>query len=124
MNAMPEWLVPLARQDCLPFDILVDLLPWYYYLSCSIAPLNLSRPQLRRYLYQHPSEFPVGAFVGFVGLNWVYEDSACHYWDIEAGCTRLTPLFENHINDLNSWTLDAKALEVMFQLEGLVPIKV
>jgi hypothetical protein len=34
----------------------------------------------------------------------------------------LTPLFENQISNLNSWTLDTKALEVMPQIEGLVPI--
>jgi len=109
MNAMPEWLLPLERQDCSTFDILVDLLPW---------------PQLRRYLYQHPGEFPMGAFVGNVGLNWMYTDDACHYWDIESGCTRMTPLFESHISDLNSWTLDAKALDGMIHLDGMVPIKV
>ncbi|KAF2788249.1 hypothetical protein K505DRAFT_342252 [Melanomma pulvis-pyrius CBS 109.77] len=109
MNAMPEWLMPLPRQSCSPFDILVDLLPW---------------PQLRRHLYQHPGEYPVGTFVGFVGLTWMYADDACHYWDIESGCTRMTPLFKNHVYDLNSWTLDAKALEVIPQLEGLVPMKV
>lgn len=83
---------------------------------------DISRPQLRQYLYQHPDEFVVGAFLGLVGINWPYADDACHYWDIETGCTRLTPLFENHLNDLNSWTLDAKALEIMPQIEGLAPI--
>lgn len=29
MNAMPEWLMPLARQDCSAYDLLVDLIPWY-----------------------------------------------------------------------------------------------
>lgn len=36
----------------------------------------------------------------------------------------MTPLFENHVGDLNSWILDAKAIELMPQLEGLVPVKV
>jgi hypothetical protein len=66
----------------------------------------------------------VGAFVGFVNLSWPYADDACHYWDIEAGCTRLTPLFENHVADLLSWTMDAKALELMPQLESMVPVTV
>ncbi|KAF2111699.1 hypothetical protein BDV96DRAFT_499106 [Lophiotrema nucula] len=109
MNSMPEWLMPLARQDCSPYDILVDLIPW---------------PQLRQYLYQHPGEFIAGAFVGFVQLAWPYADDACHYWDIESGCTRMTPLFETQVCDLNNWILDAKALDVMPQLEGLVPVKV
>ncbi|KAF2006937.1 hypothetical protein P154DRAFT_178907 [Amniculicola lignicola CBS 123094] len=109
MNAMPEWMMPLPRQDCSPYDILIDLIPW---------------PQLRQHLYQHPGEFMVGAFVGFVNLSWPYADDACHYWDIEAGCTRLTPLFENHVADLLSWAMDAKALELMPQLESMVPVKV
>ncbi|KAF2735027.1 hypothetical protein EJ04DRAFT_534478 [Polyplosphaeria fusca] len=109
LNAMPEWLMPLSRQDCTPYDILVDLLPW---------------PQLRQYLYQHPGDFVVGAFVGFVTISWPYADDACHYWDIESGCTRLTPLFETHVGDLHSWSLDAKALEMMPQLEGIVPVQV
>ncbi|PSN66827.1 hypothetical protein BS50DRAFT_600454 [Corynespora cassiicola Philippines] len=109
MNAMPDWLMPLAGKDSAPYDILVDLLPW---------------PQLRQYLYQHPGEFVSGTFVGFVSLNWPYADDACHYWDIESACTRMTPLFENHVGDLNSWILDAKAIELMPQLEGLVPVKV
>jgi hypothetical protein len=82
------------------------------------------RPQLRQYLYQHPGEFVVGAFVGFVGLNWPYADDASHYWDIELGCTRMTPLFETIVSDLSSWTLDAKAVEIMPQLEGMVPLRV
>lgn len=108
MNDMPEWLMPLARQDCMPYDILIDLLPW---------------PELRQYLYQHPGDFVVGAFVGFVSVHWPYTDGACHYWDINSGCTRLTPLFESHINDLGSWTMEHKALEIMPALEGMVPIK-
>jgi hypothetical protein len=28
MNVMPEWLMPLSRQDCIPYDILIDLIPW------------------------------------------------------------------------------------------------
>ncbi|KAF2687415.1 hypothetical protein K458DRAFT_296241 [Lentithecium fluviatile CBS 122367] len=107
MNAMPDWLMPLAKQDCSATDLLVDLIPW---------------PQLRQYLYQHPREFIVSAFLGRININWPYADEACHYWDVEMGCTRLTPLFENHCADLNSWTLDAKALEAMPQIEGLVPI--
>jgi hypothetical protein len=81
---------------------------------------DMCRPQLRQYLYQHPGEFVVGAFVGYVGINWPYADDACHYWDIEAGCTRMTPLFENTLNDLNNWTLDAKAIDIIPQIEGLV----
>lgn len=64
----------------------------------------------------------VGAFLGLIRIHWPYADEACHYWDVETGCTRLTPLFENQITDLNSWTLDLKALEIMPQIEGLVPI--
>ncbi|KAF1978520.1 hypothetical protein BU23DRAFT_525229 [Bimuria novae-zelandiae CBS 107.79] len=107
MNAMPDWLMPLARQDLAPYDLLIDLIPW---------------PQLRQYLYQHPGEFVAGAFFGLIGINWPYTDDACHYWEVDSACSRLTPLFETHINDLDSWTLDAKALELMPQIEGLVPI--
>lgn len=84
---------------------------------------NPPRPQLRQYLYQHPGEFVAGAFVGFVGLNWPYADDACHYWDIESGCTRMSPLFETTVGDLASWTLDPKGFELMPQLEGMVPMK-
>lgn len=77
---------------------------------------------MRQYLYQSPGEVAVGAFLGHVGVTWPYADDACHYWDIELGCTRISPLFQNHISDLNSWTLDAKALELVPQLQGLVPI--
>ncbi|KAF2016331.1 hypothetical protein BU24DRAFT_422676 [Aaosphaeria arxii CBS 175.79] len=108
LNSMPDWLMPLAQQDCGPYDILIDLLPW---------------PPLRQYLYQHPGEFVVGAFVGFVGTNWPYADDACHYWDMEAGCTKLSPLFENHISDLDNWTLDAKAVELMPQIGDFIPMK-
>jgi hypothetical protein len=54
----------------------------------------------------------------------MYGDDACHYWDMESGCTRMTPAFESHVRDLNRWTLNHKALEVMPQLESMVPIKV
>jgi hypothetical protein len=35
----------------------------------------------------------------------------------------MTPLFESTVADLNNWTLDPKILEVMPQLEGMVPMK-
>ncbi|PVI06189.1 hypothetical protein DM02DRAFT_515101 [Periconia macrospinosa] len=107
MNAMPDWLMPLARTDCSTYDLLVDLIPW---------------PSVRQYLYQNPEEVVVGTFLGHINVTWPYADDACHYWDIELGCTRLAPLFQNHISDINSWTLDAKALELMPQLQGTVPI--
>lgn len=62
------------------------------------------------------------SFLGQIKVNWPYADEACHYWDVEAGCTRLTPLFENHISDLNNWTLDEKVIKTFPQIEGLVPI--
>ncbi|KAJ4994127.1 hypothetical protein SVAN01_00604 [Stagonosporopsis vannaccii] len=109
MNSNPEWLMPpMGKQDVSPYDILIDLVPW---------------PQVRRLLYQHPQEFSVGPLVGAIGITWPYADDACHYWDIEAGCTRMTPLFESTVADLNNWILDPKILDVMPQLESLVPIK-
>ncbi|XPS73622.1 hypothetical protein M3J09_005766 [Ascochyta lentis] len=109
MNSNPEWLMPpMGKQDVSPYDILIDLVPW---------------PQVRRLLYQHPQEFSVGPLVGAIGITWPYADDSCHYWDIEAGCTRMTPLFESTVADLNSWTLDPKILEIMPQLEGMVPMK-
>jgi hypothetical protein len=66
----------------------------------------------------------VGAFVGCIGLNWPYADEACYYWDIERMTTRVTPLFKNQVGDLNSWTLGSKALEIMPQIQGLVPMKI
>ncbi|KAF1959827.1 hypothetical protein CC80DRAFT_514272 [Byssothecium circinans] len=109
MNAMPDWLMPLARTDCSTYDIAVDLIPW---------------PTVRQYLHQNPDELATGAFIRLVGIAWPYADDACHYWEVETACTRLTPLFENHISDLNSWTLDAKAFEIMPQLPSLVPASV
>ncbi|KZM22923.1 sequence-specific DNA binding RNA polymerase II transcription factor [Ascochyta rabiei] len=109
MNSNPEWLMPpMGKQEVSPYDILIDLVPW---------------PQVRRLLYQHPQEFSVGPLVGAIGITWPYADDSCHYWDIEAGCTRMTPLFESAVADLNSWTLDPKILEIMPQLEGMVPMK-
>jgi hypothetical protein len=74
-------------------------------------------------MYQHPEEYVAGAFVGLIGLNWPYSDDACHYWDIETGCTRMSPLFETAVCDLANWNLDAKAFEIIPQLEGLIPLK-
>ncbi|KAJ4366004.1 hypothetical protein N0V95_000382 [Ascochyta clinopodiicola] len=109
MNSNPDWLMPpMGKQEVSPYDILIDLVPW---------------PQVRRLLYQHPQEFSVAPLVGAIGITWPYADDSCHYWDIEAGCTRMTPLFESAVADLNNWTLDPKILEIMPQLEGMVPIK-
>jgi hypothetical protein len=85
--------------------------------------LTIARPQVRQLLYQHPQEYPVGHFVGLIGVTWPFADDACHYWDIEAGYTRMTPLFESTVADLNNWTIDPKILELAPQLEGLLPIK-
>jgi hypothetical protein len=72
-------------------------------------------------LYQHPHEYPIGHFVGLIGITWPYADDTCHYWDIEANCARMTPLFESTVADLANWTLDPRILEVAPQLEGIVP---
>ncbi|KAF1841951.1 uncharacterized protein K460DRAFT_409390 [Cucurbitaria berberidis CBS 394.84] len=109
LNANPEWLMPpVGKPESLPFDILIHLIPW---------------PQVRRLLYQNPQEYPVGGLVGLIGITWPYADDACHYWDIEAGHTRLTPLFESTVADLNNWTIDPKILDLMPQLEGHIPVK-
>jgi len=109
MNANPEWLMPtVGKQENSPYDMLIDLVPW---------------PQVRQLLYQHPQEYSVGHFVGNIGITWPYADDACHYWDIESGYTRMTPLFESTIADLNNWTIDPKILEIMPQLEGHIPIR-
>ena len=85
--------------------------------------LTLNRPQVRQLLFEHPQEFSVGPLIGAIGIAWPYADDACHYWDIEAGFTRMTPLFENTVADLNNWTLDPKILEIMPQLESMILIK-
>jgi hypothetical protein len=85
--------------------------------------LTNPRPQIRQMLYRHPREYPVGLFVGLIGITWPFADDACHYWDIEAGYTRMTPLFESTVADLNNWTLDPKILEIAPHVEGLIPIK-
>lgn len=61
--------------------------------------------------------------IGLVGVTWPYADDACHYWDIESGQSRMTPLFESTIADLNNWTIDPKILETIPQLEGHIPVK-
>jgi hypothetical protein len=109
MNANPEWLLPpVNKQDSTPHDILIDLVPW---------------PQVRQLLYQHPQEYPVGALVGLIGIAWPYPPDACHYWDIEAAHTRMTPLFESTVADLNNWTIDPKILDLIPQLEGHIPLR-
>ncbi|OAL49528.1 hypothetical protein IQ07DRAFT_644682 [Pyrenochaeta sp. DS3sAY3a] len=109
MHANPDWLIPpMGKHDSSPYDMLIDLVPW---------------PQVRQLLYQHPQEYPVGALVGLIGVTWPYADDACHYWDIEAGYTRMTPLFESTVADLNNWTVDPKVLETMPQLEGHIPLR-
>ncbi|KAL5120700.1 hypothetical protein ACEQ8H_001449 [Pleosporales sp. CAS-2024a] len=109
MNANPDWMMPsIGKKDVTPYDILIDLVPW---------------PQVRQLLYQHPQEYPVGHFVGMIGVTWPFADDACHYWDIEAGYTRMTPLFESTVADLNNWTIDPKILELAPQLEGRIPLR-
>lgn len=129
ISAHPNWLIPaMGKQEVTPYDILIDMVPWYVFPGCC-APVALSgvakclRPQVRQLLYQHPQEYPVGPFVGLIGVTWPYADDACHYWDIEAGYTRMTPLFESTVADLNQWTVDPKILEIVPQLEGVIPIK-
>jgi hypothetical protein len=34
MNANPEWLMPsMRKQDVTPYDILIDMVPWYVSLD-------------------------------------------------------------------------------------------
>lgn len=109
LNAGPDWLMPpVARQETSPYDLFIDMIPW---------------PQVRQFLYQYPQKYSVTSFVGLIGITWPHADDACHYWDIESGYTRMTPLFESTIADLNNWTMDPKILEVMPQLEGHIPLR-
>lgn len=109
INASPEWLMPpVGKIENSPYDMLIDMVPW---------------PQVRQLLYQHPQEYSVTSLVGLIGITWPYADDACHYWDIDAACTRMTPLFESTVADLSNWTIDPKVLEFMPQLEGHIPIK-
>lgn len=109
IRASPDWLMPpLGKQDTSPYDLLIDLVPW---------------PQVRQLLYAHPQEYPIAHMVGLIGITWPYADDACHYWDIEAGQSRITPLFESTVADLNNWTIDPKILETIPQLEGHIPVK-
>lgn len=109
MRASPDWLMPpLGEQQTSPYDLLIDLIPW---------------PQVRQLLYAHPHEYPIESMIGLVGVTWPYADDACHYWDIESGQSRMTPLFESTIADLNNWTIDPKILETIPQLEGHIPVK-
>jgi hypothetical protein len=78
---------------------------------------------VRQLLYQHPDQYQAVHLVGLIGIAWPYADDACHYWDIEAGFSRMTPLFESTVADLNNWTIDPKYLEIMPQLEGNIPVK-
>jgi hypothetical protein len=41
---------------------------------------------------------------------------------MEAGCTRLTPVFKSHVANLHSWSMDGKALQMMPALAGIVPM--
>lgn len=126
MNANPEWMTSsVGKQEITPYDILIDLIPWCVTCPFPICMRMLtgSRPQLRQLLYQHPQEYPVGHFVGLIGITWPYADDACHYWDIDAGCTRLTPLFESTVLELRNWTIDPKILEIAPQLDGVIPVK-
>ncbi|KAL7780138.1 hypothetical protein CFE70_010160 [Pyrenophora teres f. teres 0-1] len=109
MNNTPDWLRPqVGKQEASPYDMLVDLVPW---------------PQVRQLLYQHRQEYNVIHLVGLIGITWPYADDTCHYWDIETGYSRMTPLYESTVADLNNWTIDPKILEIMPQLEGHIPLK-
>ena len=81
------------------------------------------RPGVRQLLYQHPQDYPVDALIGLIGMTWPYADDACHYWDVEGEYTRMTPLFESAVAELNNWTIDPKILEIIPQLEGHIPVK-
>ncbi|KAJ6276563.1 hypothetical protein J3E71DRAFT_245739 [Bipolaris maydis] len=105
MNANPDWLVPTVGN--LQYDMLINLVPW---------------PQVRQLLHQYPQEYSVGHFFGQIGITWPHAAKACYYWDIEAGYTRMTPLFESIVVDLNNWIISPKILEIMPQLEGCIPI--
>ncbi|EUC32669.1 hypothetical protein COCCADRAFT_98128 [Bipolaris zeicola 26-R-13] len=109
MNGNPDWMMPtMGKQENSPYDMLIDLVPW---------------PQVRQLLYQHPQEFSVSHFISQIGIKWPHADDACHYWDIEAGYSRMTPLFESTITELANWTIDPKILKIMPQLEGNIPTR-
>jgi hypothetical protein len=40
MNAMPDWLMPVAKQNCSADDLLVDLIPWLAQLLSSALLLD------------------------------------------------------------------------------------
>lgn len=150
MNGNPDWMMPtMGKQENSPYDMLIDLVPWYvvprlflqfttlgllfllpqnrqcffFHPWCLSMLMSFSRPQVRQLLYQHPQEFSVSHFISQIGIKWPHADDLCHYWDIEAGYSRMTPLFESTIIELANWTIDPKILKIMPQLEGNIPTR-
>jgi hypothetical protein len=48
MNSNPEWLMPpMGKQDVSPYDILIDLVPWYVFVSGIVKTGTYSLTGLR-----------------------------------------------------------------------------
>lgn len=99
-GSIPSFLCPSRTQLTVPHAAWIDLVIW---------------PDLRDALILRPEDCrlsgvdPISTLFAYVDVNWIH--SPAHLVDTEYATTRLTlsSAFEQHIADLNNWSMEEPA---------------
>ncbi|KAF2145186.1 uncharacterized protein K452DRAFT_222013 [Aplosporella prunicola CBS 121167] len=102
---LPEWVRPTQNQTVIPHDPTIDFLPW---------------PAVRDYFLHNQEQHVAGVLGNSLSVNWAYEESRMFFYDSNSGILMLSPAFEEHIRNIDNWSLAPSIFEQMPYLMGKV----
>ncbi|MCJ1300644.1 hypothetical protein MMC08_003441 [Hypocenomyce scalaris] len=109
---MPEWCAPRPVQLLIPHPVWIDYLAW---------------PLLRERLVGNYRHFPfVDFFIPFgagMSLNWPYDPMDCLLKSPDAEGVTINPVFEQHLRNLDNWSLGSDFAKEFPSLADTVKIK-
>ena len=104
-DRLPDWVTPRPSQLFTPHPVWIDNLPW---------------PRMRDKMVQVYPKIPFDNFfipyTTTLSLNWPYEASDCLLSVPGSEELSINPVFEQHLRDLNNWSLGpafAKAFPIL-----------
>ena len=114
-DRLPDWMTPRATQLFSPHPAWIDNLPW---------------PRMRDRMVQvYPQVHFDNFFIPYtttLSLNWPYEASDCLLKVPGSEELSINPIFEQHLRDLNNWSLGpafAKAFPILAETTKIRDVK-
>lgn len=114
-DRLPDWVTPRPSQLFTPHPAWIDNLPW---------------PRMRDKMVQVYTKIPFDNFfipyTTTLSLNWPYEASDCLLSVPGSEELSINPVFEQHLRDLNNWSLGpafAKAFPILVETTKIKDVR-